>query len=170
MDDKTWLDIVVDISNILIGLCTIYLAYYVFVYQKSKDKKDNRLQWVKELVITPRFEYVTSFYNKLYALKGRFKNSDLTEEEKIDILDFTKAEFYFFRESFIGLLQFVEPDLYVSLCNNIEGLIDNLTNVVDNDELKLNKENVYNANFKKNIDKSYEMTIKTLFSYDGESC
>lgn len=39
MDDKTWLDIVVDISNILIGLCTIYLAYYVFVYQKSKDKK-----------------------------------------------------------------------------------------------------------------------------------
>lgn len=67
MDDKTWLDIVVDISNILIGLCTIYLAYYVFVYQKSKDKKDNRLQWVKELVITPRFEYVTSFYNKLYA-------------------------------------------------------------------------------------------------------
>ncbi|HCY68872.1 MAG TPA: hypothetical protein DHV19_01395 [Bacteroides cellulosilyticus] len=169
MDGKTWLDIAVDISNILIGLCTLYLAYYVFIYQKKKDKKDTRLQWVKELVINPRFVYVTHFYNSLYGLKDKFKNSDLTDQEKIDILDLTKAEFYSFREKFVGLLQFVEPDLYANLCENIEDLIDKLTNVVDNDELKLNLENVYNANFKKHIDKSYEMTIKILFSYDGTS-
>lgn len=167
--DKTVLDIAVDISNVIIGVCTLFLAFYIFVYQKRKDKNDAKLQWIKELIINPRFEYVVNFYKNIYALKGKFINSDLSEQEKIEILDLTKSEFYTFRDSFIGLLQYAEPNLHNNLHRNIETLIDNLAIVVDNDELKLNIENVYNDNFKKCIDKSYELTIKALFSYNGES-
>lgn len=169
MDVKTCFDIIADICNIIIGFLTVFLAFYVFVYQKNKDKTDAKSQWVKELIINPHFVHVTNFYSALYALKDRFRNSDLIESEKIEILDLTKSQYYFLRESFISLLQFVEPKLYADLCDNIEKLIDNLADVVDNEELKLNLENVYNANFKKYIDKSYEMAIKTLFSYDGKS-
>lgn len=166
--DKTVLDIAVDISNVIVGFCTLFLAFYIFVYQKRKDKNDTKLEWVKELIINPRFENVVNFYRNIYALKVKFINSDLSDQQKIEILDLTKSEFYVFRDSFMGLLQFAEPSLYKKLHRNVEKMLDNLANVVDNDELKLNIESVYDKNFKKCIDESYELTIKTLFSYNGE--
>jgi hypothetical protein len=166
------------IANILIAALTLFLAYYVFVYQKNKailseketevlHKKNIKLQWFKEIIIQPRIQIVFNFYEQLNNLKNRFKNSELNDVEKIETINFIKIEQSTLRKSFLDLVQHVNIDLYKSMVENLDGLTDALTVAITNDELKLNNKLTYEREINAKIQKSYNDLLSRIFNYCG---
>lgn len=161
------LEIFEKIATIIIALATLFLGFYVFIYQQKKDQQTNRLQWFKELIIQPKLNEVRAFYENLFGIKTRFTNSDLSEEEKIEILRFIKNEQTKLRKSFLDIIQDLTPNLYEEIIKNIDELTDHLTNTISNDELKLCNEKTYEREIHSKIQESNKFIFKTIFNYNG---
>ncbi len=156
-----------DIANIIIAGLTLFLGYYVLVYQKKQDDSNVKLQWLKELIIQPKLNEVYTFYNNIGTVKNKIDSNSLTDNQKIELIDFIKREHSILRKSFINVLQMVTPQLYLDLYNNLDNLIDGLTRVIDNDELKLNNEQTYNREIASKIEDSYNKFFASIFNHKG---
>lgn len=156
-----------EIGNIIIAFLTLALAYYVFVYQKQQDAKNIRLQWFKELIMQPKLQSIYNFYDNIFGIKQYFNCSDLSEEEKIIIIDFIKREQFNLRKSFVDILQLTAPLLHQEVQSNLDRLIDGLTTTIDNDELKLNNPNTYNREIEQKIEQSYNNLFASIFKHKG---
>lgn len=99
-----------DIANIIIAIVNLFLAGYIFIYQRAKDKNDNikqlkneidekkeaislqeqniRLQWFKELIIQPHIAEMNSFYKNLYAIEEILNVTPFSDNLNIDISEF----------------------------------------------------------------------------------
>ena len=120
-----------DFIDIIIAILTFVLAFYVFVYQKKQDLKNTKLEWFKELIIQPKLETIYLFYDNIGSLKSKINSSDLTDEQKIKLIEFIKLEHSTLRKSFVDLLQFTTPELFQEIRNNLDNLIDSLTIAID---------------------------------------
>jgi hypothetical protein len=161
------LEIFEKIATIVIALATLFLGFYVFIYQKKKDQQANRLQWFKELIIQPKLNDVRQFYENLFGIKSRITKNDLTESEKIEIISFIKNEQMKLRKSFLDIIQDLTPNLYNDIIKNIDELTDHLTNTISNDELKLCNEKTYEREVHSKIQESNKFILKTIFNYNG---
>lgn len=155
------------IANIIIAILTLVLAFYVFVYQKQKDKRDRKVQWLKDLIIVPKLDEIEIFYNGISNLKLEIKTNDLNEIEKIRIINKVKKFASEFRKNFIASLQHLAPLLFTNIQENIDKLTDDLTNAITNDELKLCNEKTYNREIYAKIQSSYSSVLKQIFEYQG---
>lgn len=161
------LDNIEKIANVIIALLTLILGYYVFVYQRKKDKIDRKSQWLKDLIIEPKLGKIDEFYSNISTLKSKIKTNDLTDDEKIDIINEIKLHSSNFRKNFLTYLQFLAPTLYVKLQINIDNLTDELTDVISNDELKLCNEKTYEREITNRISNSHSYILQQLFEYQG---
>lgn len=166
------------ISNIIIAFLTLYLGYYVFIYQKNKDSKSDeeielnrikniKLQWFKEIIIQPKIELVFKFYDNINRIQHQIKANDLNDNDKIEIINFIKKEQTILRKSFLDLIQHINSELYNDLTMNVDNLTDKLTDVISNDELKLMNEQTYNREIKSKIEYSYSGFLSRIFNYCG---
>src|SRR5690606_12989400 len=112
------------IANIIIASLTLVLAFYVFVYQKRKDKNDRKIQWLKDLIIQPKLDEVNKFYDGISILKTEIKSNELTEEEKSRIIADIKKKASDLRKTFLVIIQNLTPDLFKSIQDNIDKLTD----------------------------------------------
>ena len=169
---------IADICNIFITFLTFALAYYVFVYQKAKDNKDilraaeltkktNKLQWFKELIIQPKINEVYIFYDQIRNLKNRINSNDLSDDQKIDLINFIKNEQSKLRKSFVDTLQLITPELFENISNNLDSLTDALTIAISNDELKLSNPKTYEKEIGSKIQYSYNKFFAIIFEYEG---
>lgn len=167
-----------DLANVIIALFTLGLGFYVFIYQRSKDLKDElkaeekheralKLQWFKELIILPKINEVDNFYEGLKEIKEKIDNHDLTEEQKIDLINFIKHKQSVFRKAFLDSLQIITPELYQQALKNIDKLIDDLTISISNDELKLSNPNTYDREIHSKIQYSVNDLYSLIFNYNG---
>ena len=167
------------IANSVMALLTFVLAYYIFVYQRKKDKKDEiktlliqkqtiKLQWFKNIIIEPKIENVFLFYDNIRELKNKINSNELSDDDKMDLLRYIKNEHSIFRKSFLELLRFISPNLFATLYQNISELIDELTNVISDDELKLNNSKTYEREVTTRIQMSYDGFLTQIFNYNGE--
>jgi len=169
---------------------TFILAFYIFVYQSSKDKKDLivqkekdkkdevktlliqkqniKLQWFKNIIIEPKIEKVFLFYDNIRALKNKINSNELSADDKMSLLQYVKKEHSVFRKSFLELLRFISPNLFASLYQNINELIDGLIDVISDDELKLNNLKTYEREITTRIQRSYDDFLTQIFNYNGE--
>lgn len=161
------LDNIEKIANIIIALLTLVLGYYVFVYQKVKDKNDRKIQWFKDLVIQPKLDEVNKFYDGISTLKTEIKSNDLSEEEKIAVITKVKKEASDFRKNFLSVIQNLTPDLYKSIQGNIDKLTDDLTTAISNNELKLCNEKTYEREIAQKIQDSHSFVLKQIFEFNG---
>jgi hypothetical protein len=166
------------ISNIILALLTLILAYYVFVYQRHKDnenkieteelhKKNIKLQWFKEIIIQPRIQYVFGFYESLNNLRSEFSIEEIGEDKKIEIINKIKQEQSKLRKSFLDLIQHVNLELHNEIAKNIDSLTDQLTDSVSNDELKLNNNKTYEREINTKIKSSYNDVLSKIFNFCG---
>lgn len=161
------LDNLEKIANIIIAFLTLILAFYVFVYQKRKDKSDRKVQWLKDLIIEPKLKEIGVFYDGISTLKSEIKTNDLDEDEKIRIIGKVKKGASDFRKNFLATLQHLAPVLHKSIQDNIDKLTDDLTNAISNDELKLCNEKTYEREIVEKIQNSHSFVLKKIFEYNG---
>ena len=180
IEKSSWLNLEVlsNLSNIIIAFLTLVLGFYVFVYQKNKDnksyeeteinrRKNIKLQWFKEIIIKPKIDLVFKFYEQINSIKSKIKGNDLNDDEKIEIINFIKKEQSELRKSFLDLVQHINKDLHSELSLNVDKLTDNLTVVISNDEFKLKNEVTYNREIKTKIEYSYNEFLSKIFNYCG---
>jgi len=169
-----------DVAQVLIAIANLFLAAYVLFYQIRKDKKtDNqtallneqniKLQWFKELIVQPNMGNITKFYSELSSIKERISTSNLTTPAKEDINNFVKAELAKFRKSFVDVLQQVDRGFANQLLENLDKLVDGITVAIFDDNLELDKPNVYENNIGSKISYSQNNLIAQLYNYKGLS-
>lgn len=180
IDKCNWvnLEVLGDVSNIIIAFLTLVLGFYVFVYQREKDNKSDKeteinrrknikLQWFKEIIIQPKIDLVFTFFDNINSIKTHINGNDLNDDEKIEIINFIKKEQSILRKSFLDLVQHINSDLHSELSNNVDELTDKLTDVISNDEFKLKNESTYNREIKSRIEYSYSDFLSRIFNYCG---
>ncbi len=179
-----------NISNSLMAFLTLVLAFYVFVYQRNKDialreelrqkehsqslhvelerKANIKMQWFKDVIIEPKIDDLFDYFDNLSSLKSKIKTTDLQEQDKIDLISFVKKEQSNLRKVFFDMLQHIEPKLYADLNDALDELTDNLTNVISEDEFKLNNPKTFEREIQNKVQHTYNFVMSKIFSYDGK--
>ncbi|MFJ1376751.1 hypothetical protein ACILPE_09870 [Capnocytophaga canimorsus] len=152
-------------ANVVIALFTFFLGCYIFIYQKDKDKKDREIQWLKDLIITPKMEYIQRYFDEMSSLKEKIKSNDLTNEERDELIKFIKKLSSDLRKSFLIFIQNTTPKLHKSINDKIDELTDDLTDVFSNDEHKLSNEKTYEREINRKIQDTYSFVLEQIFKY-----
>lgn len=166
------------ISNILIAILTLALGYYVFIYQRKKDKssdlesklqeqKNIKLRWFQKIIIEPKIECLFNYFENLSELKSMINSPNLSEEEKIILINFVKKQQSELRKSFLDLLQFISKKMYDDILYILDNLTDSITNSISNDELKLDNSQTFEREINAKIKESYNEILSKIFNYDG---
>jgi hypothetical protein len=180
---------IADISNIIIAIVNLFLAGYIFIYQRAKDKNDNikqlqneidakkeaislqeqniRLQWFKELIIQPHISKINLFYNNLYSIEAMLKVKPISDDLKIDTSEFVKANGAALRKSFIDILLSVSPIVHFDIKNNIDVLVDKITSKIIDTGLNLNDKRTFDREIGTLISNSHNDLISLIYNYKG---
>lgn len=180
---------IADVANIIIAVATLLLGYYIFIYQRRKDKKDKeeaeekdqdnkqenlrlqeqniRIQWFKELIIQPHLSNVNGFYDCLYTLESQIKHSPLNEDDKQELNSFIKQELSFLRKTFVDVLIGIDRKLYDEIITNLDNLIDSITRAIFNENLDLTDKNTFEKEINSRISYSRNDLIKNIYNYKG---
>lgn len=167
-----------DLSQVIIASANLFLAAYLLLYQLRKDKKTDsetarlneqniKLQWFKELVIQPNIPAINSFYSNLSTIKSLLTTDDISISQKEQINDFIKNEMSTLRKVVVDVMLGIDKPFYDELLENIDELTDDLTNSIFNDDLKLNRESVYEKQIGSKISYSKNKLIAQLYNYKG---
>lgn len=180
---------IADVANIIIAIATLLLGYYIFVYQRRKDKEDKaeaeekdqenklenlrlqeqniRIQWFKELIIQPHLSHVNGFYESLYTLESRIIQSSLNEDDKQELNSFIKQKLSFLRKTFVDVLIGIDRKLYDDIIKNLDNLIDSITNAIFNENLDLTDKSTFEKEINSKISYSRNDLIKNIYNYKG---
>ncbi len=167
-----------DWAQVFIAIANLILAFYLLIYQRERDTKNEnstallneqniKLQWFKELIVQPNMTEIILFYSNLHTIDSKINSNDLTDEEKQNINEFVKLELSKLRKSFVDGLFLIDKEFAQQLMSNLDELIDGITNVIFNDELKLKNPTVYEKNIGSKISVSKNKVIAQLFNYKG---
>jgi hypothetical protein len=178
-----------DIANIVIACANVALAFYVFIYQKRKDKESAlkqkakeqadkitvldiqeqniRLLWFKELIVQPHLSSINQFYKNLHSIEEKLNHTVLTEEIKEEVSSFVKNECSILRKSFIDILRTVNPEIHKEIKENIDFLLDIITEKLFDVGLNLNNHPTFEREVGSKISYSYNDLIGKLYSYKG---
>lgn len=178
-----------DISSIVIAIVNLFLAGYIFIYQRDKDKTSKmefqareiaakqeaislqeqniRLQWFKELIIQPNLATIYTFYNNLNGLEDKFKNSQVNDDLRFELSEFVKGEGSTLRISFYDILRVISPTIHQSIKENIDGLIDQIVAGIFNPGINLNHQPTFEKEIGDLISYSKHDLISTIYSYKG---
>lgn len=167
-----------DLSQVVIAIAGFFLAGYVFIYQRGQDKVNERitaqlneqnirLQWFKELVVQPNVIHINKFYDQLQTVKDMITSDNMQDHEKQAISTFIKKESSDFRKAFVDLLIQLDSELGNKVMENIDGLIDGLTESIFNDDLKLTRPTVYEKCISSKISYSKNSLVGLLYQFKG---
>jgi hypothetical protein len=169
-----------DIAQVVIAGINLFLAAYIIIYQIQKDKKsDNdtarlneqniKLQWYKELIVQPNIGVINTFYDNLALIKEKITSNDLDEQQKESINEFVKTELSKIRKSFVDVLLQIDKPFADKVLENLDELVDGITNSIFDQELKLKLPAVYDKNIGSKISYSKNKLLALLYNYKGVS-
>jgi hypothetical protein len=167
-----------DCANIIIAGVNLLLAFYIFIYQRNKDKKSDfniaklneqtiNLQWFKELIIQPHINSFIESYRKLINFVPDFVppgNANYTD--KIDgYVVFLKEQLFPLSKNFISLFETVDPKLHKSAIAIIDEVIETITLKLIDNEIDLSLVENYESIILKEIINSKNKMIKLIYTY-----
>lgn len=182
---------VANFANIVIALSNLVLAWYIFVYQKNKDKQDDcsrrekeyrdelkalqlqkqniRLLWFKELIVQPHLESITDFYKNLQNISQKMSqiNDDISDDLRSKISSSIKDEYSILRDSFVYVLKIVNENLYTDMRDNLDSIIDQITKDLFDPNLNFKDPKIYKELCSR-ISDSRNYLIGKLYNYKGE--
>ena len=156
-----------NIANVFIALLTFFLGSYIFLYQNKKDKKDKNIQLLKDLIITPKMEVIEKYFDEISSLRERIKSDSLNNNEKMELISFTKEQSSYIRRNFLIFIQKIAPLLHKNISDKIDFLTDNLTETLSNDEHKLCNKKTYEKLINQKILETYSFVLEEIFKYEG---
>lgn len=156
-----------NIANVIIALLTFFLGSYIFLYQNKKDKKDKNIQLLKDLIITPKMEVIEKYFDEISSLRERIKSDSLNDNEKMELISFTKEQSSYIRRNFLIFIQKIAPLLHKNISDKIDFLTDNLTETLSNDEHKLCNKKTYEKLINQKILETHSFVLEEIFKYEG---
>jgi hypothetical protein len=132
-----------DVANIAIALITVGLGFYVFVYQRKKDKKDQeiiikqvrssaKLEMFKILIIEPNVNNLHAFFQNIeqsiQALNNVSINPALINQAQTNLDTHCNS----FENSFIELLDGIDHQFYLNMLNTIDTMRDGISTEIAN--------------------------------------
>lgn len=106
---------------------------------------------------------------RVSSIKDKITNDNLSDPEKEELNQFVKNELAALRKSFIDVLLRVDAAFGKDVKNNLDGLVDGITEAIFNDELKLSRAGVYEKHIGSKISYSRNTLIAQLYNYKGIS-
>lgn len=163
-------------AQIIIALVNIALAYNVFVYQRGHNERTRnqtallheqniKLQWFKELIITPNIKAVYQFYDNLEQIKTKITSDNLTDDQIININSYIKQEASTLRKSFIDIILYIDKKLYEKIIGNVDDLVTKLTEAVSNDEYKLTNTKTFETHITTPIAYSKNNLLSFIYNF-----
>jgi hypothetical protein len=164
----TSLSALAPLFSVLTAVANLSLAIYVFSYTRKKNNADTNIKWFLELVYTPNKEAFTAYFTNLKTLNAMIPaNGQWTEDLKIDVMNFVKAEAKKFQQDFVDILEIVAPATHKKVNEAVERITDLLVKAFDNDELKLENPKTYTREIGSPIMTAKGNIINALFEYKG---
>jgi hypothetical protein len=156
-----------DLAQVIIAITNLFLAYYVFVYQKTQSQKGVKLQWFKELIIQPNLKYLHQYYDNLEKLKTKISTDVLSEDEILELNRFINDESKAFRTSFCDAVLHVDKTLYEKIKANSADLVSKLTTTISDDEHKLTNPKTLDREILEPIRYARNNVLAMIFKYTG---
>lgn len=155
------------IANILVGIFTVFLGFYVFIYQKSKDARDIDTLWFKDLVIEPNLDKINDFYSEITnaCISSGVNQRTLTQQETIDLIQTFKISAADYRVKFLVLLQKLIPTVHDEMLRNADNLIDDLTVALTNNTIDFTDTDQYRKEITARITNSYGAALKLIVQH-----
>jgi hypothetical protein len=161
------LERVSQIANITFAAASLVLTYYVFVYQRQKDKHNNRLEWFKDLIIEPHKEAIHTFFAEFLDIASGLKNYQLTDILKSELINKIKYKSAAFRRDFIVLLGSVDPVLEKEILDEVDNLVDEITRITFDPNYNLSDDSEYDKNVEILIYNSRVKLLSRIFKYES---
>ena len=156
------------VLTMLAAVANLLLAYFVFKFVRAKHDKDRNIKWFQELVYSTHKHFLIEYFESMYNLNEKIpSNIDLTEDQKIEIINVIKNTSEKVRTGFVNILKYIAPKAYSEISTTIDNLTDDLTNVIDNDELKLYREAIYQREIVNRISNAKNKIFLSIFKYEG---
>ncbi len=168
-----------DISQVVIAVVNLFLAGYIFIYQKNQNSKADiksaklneqniRLQWFKELIIQPNYKHLLIFFENLESLKAMVSSDNMSDEEIVAINRYINDQAAQFRINFYDITLKVNNDIYRFIKKEVEDLVTILTKVFSDDENKLSNDKTFQREVIDHVRYTKHNIIAKIYSYKGE--
>jgi len=175
---RTLLENLSSIATIFTAAASFSLAFYVFIYQRRKDNKEQaernkeihrnvRLQWFKDAIIQPNLTDIYTFYSNVHQSVTTLTGKTLTDAQKAEVVEKIKTYCYNFRKLFIDLIGAVDKDTQAKVQRNLDNLLDTLTNNVFDEGINLSHLPTYNEKIEKPVNNCKTALFTILFNYEG---
>ena len=97
----------------------------------------------------------------------KINTKTLSEEQKFELVNFIKLEQSNLRKSFVDVLHGVDKKLYDIVIENLDSLIDLITNTIFNDGFNLTHKPTFDKEIGSKITYSRNDLISKIYNYKG---
>ncbi len=170
---------VADFANVVIAFLAFGFSMYSFWIQKERDRQNVKeaedvrlqsiqLQWYKDLVISPNIQHLDCFYETLHEIRTGIVSPDLSSESKTELIERVKEAQRQIRKTLVDSILPISIGLHDNVLDNLDQLIDQITNTLDNDTLKLSNPTVNDTELGKPIWDSKKDILTIVYGYRGD--
>lgn len=179
-----------DIANVVVAALAFGFSIYSFWVQRERDRQSRleaanilatnqkeaeqlraqtiRLQWYKDLVITPNIRHLTEFYDTLQELGEKITTPDLSDEQKKKLIEEVKEAQRLVRKTLVDSILPINDELHSRVITGLDQLVDGITNAIGNDTLKLSNSTVSEAYIGQPIQASKRDILTLIYGYRGD--
>lgn len=169
----SWLNIICDISMVLIAIANIILLIYTFCQNRRQEdnnsEKSRRIKLFETLVLDYNMKNLYSFFEEISQITKKLAEKSITEEEKQNIDKDIQDACGQMRQQFIDLLLAINKEtLYDSILECADNLQGKLSEIIYDGGYNLCNKPKFDELITANISKTRTEMIKILFSYKGD--
>ncbi|MDV6169499.1 hypothetical protein R1T16_13770 [Flavobacterium sp. DG1-102-2] len=168
-EDSGLLDGADKVANIVIATCTfffsIYIYYKTFKRDETKDAENKRLELFKTLILEHNLSHFYAFFDNIISHSNVLLTRVLTPQEKMAINDNYLDELHNFRMRFYDMIMAIDADLYSSIKNESDNLVDELTAHLSSSTLSLHLPSVYQHNIITTVSRYRTSILKKMYEF-----
>lgn len=166
-NESDLLDRLDKLSNIIFAISTFFLTIWIFIHSvirdKKKEKKTQKLDFLKSLLLENNSIHFFYFYDNLLDFITSHTNENLGDEDKGAIIELIIQEHRNFRLKFYDLILPFDQKVYETIKNCTDDLIDDFTNKVFDNQINYFEESRI-SQFEQSILNSRAKTLKTILN------
>lgn len=119
------------LSNIIFAVSTFLLSIWIFIHtvvrENRKDKKTQKLDFLKSILLENNSVHFFNFYDNSLDFISSQVGLNLSDQDKGAIVELLVEEHRKFRIKFYDLILPFNQEVYNSIKDDTDNLIDNLT-------------------------------------------
>lgn len=169
--NSTTLDVIHKSATILIALCNLGFAVFIFSKNTQKSdrdkKKDRNIQALKVLIFDHNLKYFYYFFEDIESHLNGFKEIGLSDAEKAVILEKIGDDLILLRRKFTDTLLAIDKSLYTKVLDRFDTFETNINDLVFEHGINLSDAPTFDDNITSNLTILKTETIKDLFDYNS---